>query len=82
MWGLSGSLWLLHGRSDFVAENRKGRWFERHFLGHGSPHVERGGAERETEWLYHDKDNVANEFRTFVHSTQRHVTLPGPRSRL
>jgi hypothetical protein len=26
------------------------------------------------ECLY--KDNIANEFRTFVHSTQRHVTLP------
>ena len=23
-----------------------------------------------------DKDNVANEFHTFVHSTRRHVTLP------
>ena len=47
MWGLSGSLWLLHGRSDFVAENLKGRWFELHFL--GSPHVERGGGEHAAE---------------------------------
>ena len=29
--------------------------------------------EGEEEWLY--KDNIANEFRTFVHSTQRHVTV-------
>ena len=56
-----GSLWLRHGRSDFVVEDRKGRY----------KLPERGGSGK---WLY--KDNVANESRTFVHTTQRHVTLP------
>ena len=57
----SSRLWKRHGRSSFVAEDQKRRY----------KLPERGGG---GEWLY--KDNVANEFRTLVHSTQRHVTLP------
>ena len=67
----SSSLGKRHGRNSFVAEDQEVTLFKRHFR--RGPHTRGRGA---VEWLY--KDNAANKFRTFVHSTQRHVTVTLP----
>ena len=65
----SGSLGKRHGRNSFVAEDQEWRYSNGIFC--RGPHTR----EREAvEWLY--KVNAANEFRTFVLSTQPHATLP------